>query len=121
MMALNRRVFLSASLTVGVGGGLQLMLSLKPADGPEARAIIELTGHFRDLASIRHAGQEALRQLPEGTDVASLILDVDPERPPEVLRREIQEQYAAGNTVDLGGWPIAVTEARIYALVALAN
>ena len=44
-----------------------------------------------------------------------------PERTPEALSQEIRKQYAAGDTLELGGWPIALTEARIYALVALAN
>lgn len=120
-MPLNRRVFLFASLTVAVGGSLQLLLSCRSGDGTETRAVIELTGHFPDLESVRRVGREALRKLPGGVDVAGLIVDVVPERTPEALRQEIREQYVAGDTLELGGWPIAVTEARIYALVALAN
>jgi hypothetical protein len=121
MMALTRRVFLSASLTVGLGTGLQLLLSCRSEDGAETRVVLELTGHFSDLESIRRVGREALQKLPEGVDRARLLVDVVPQRSSEALRQEIQEQYAAGDTVKLGGWPIALTEARIYALVALSG
>jgi hypothetical protein len=121
MMALTRRVFLSASLTVGLGTGLQLLLSCRSEDGTETRVVLELTGHFSDLESIRRVGREALQKLPEGVDRARLLVDVVPQRSSEALRQEIQEQYAAGDTVKLGGWPIALTEARIYALVALSG
>jgi hypothetical protein len=120
-MPLNRRVFLSASLTVAVGGSLQLLLSCRSEDGTETRALIELTRHYSDLESIRRVGREALQKLPGEIDIASLIDDVVPTRLPEALRGEIREQYEAGKTLLLGGWPIALTEARIYALVALAR
>jgi len=120
-MALTRRVFLSASLTVGLGTSLQLLLSCRSEDGTETRVVLELTGHFSDLESIRRVGREALQKLPEGVDRARLLVDVVPQRSSEALRQEIQEQYAAGDTVKLGGWPIALTEARIYALVALSG
>jgi hypothetical protein len=121
MMALTRRVFLSASLTVGLGTSLQLLLSCRSEDGTETRIVLELTGHFSDLESIRRVGREALQKLPEGADRARLLVNVVPQRSSEALRQEIQEQYAAGDTVKLGGWPIALTEARIYALVALSG
>lgn len=120
-MLLKRRMFLSASLTVAAGGGLELLLSCTPRQGAEARAVVELSRHFSDLESVRRVGREALQKLPEGTDFETLIAVVFPQRSPEELRNEIQEQYRRGETMDLGGWPIALTEARIYALVALAN
>lgn len=118
-MVLSRRVFISASLTVAAGGGLQLLISCKPPEGPETRAVVELSMHFSDLESVRRVGRQALQKLPEGTDFETLIAAVVPQRSPAELRHEIQEQYLRGETIELSNWPIAWTEARIYALVAL--
>lgn len=120
-MLLERRMFLSVTLTVAVGGGLQLLFSCKPHEGNETRAVVDLSSRFSDLASVRRVGREALEKLPGDTDIEALIAVVLPQRTPQQLREEIQEQYRRGETTELGAWPIALTEARIYALVALSN
>ncbi len=120
-MLIKRRAFISASLAVAAGGSLQLLLSCKQERGTEETAVVELSRHFPDLESVRRVGQEALRMLPEDTTLETLIAAVIPQRPARELRREIEGQYLRGDTVELENWPIAVTEARIYALVALSN
>jgi len=120
-MRLERRTFLSVSLTFAVGGGLHLLFSCKPREGKEAQAVVDLSSRFSDLASVQRVGREALQKLPGDTDIEALIAVVLPQRTPEQLREEIREQYRRGETTELGAWPIALTEARIYALVALAN
>ena len=120
-MLIGRRMFISASLTVAAGGGLQLLLSCKPPEGAETSVVLKLSRHFPDLESIRRTGEAALQVLPEGTDLETLIAEVIPQRPALELRHEIQQQYLRGETIEIENWPIAVTEARIYALVALAN
>ena len=120
-MLLKRRTFLSASLTVAAGGGLQLLLSCTPDEGVRVQAVIELSKRFSDLESIRRVGRAALLKLPDGTDLDSLIAVVLPQRSPEELRSEIREQYRRGETLAIGDWQIALTEARICALIALSK
>ncbi len=120
-MSIDRRTFLSATLFMSVGGAATLVISCRDAQRGTVQAQIELAGHFRDLPTIEIVGLEAIEMLPEGADAERLVELVAPERGPLVLQREIRDQYARGETVKLRGWSLALTEVRIYALVALAR
>lgn len=119
-MPITRRTFLTVSVGATAGGGLQLLLACQPRDGAGSAAVVEISGQFRDLASVEHVGAEALRKLG-GPEAQALIEAVAPERGMPALRSEIREQHARGDTLDLGGWRVSRTEAGIYALVALAR
>ena len=118
-MATDRRTFLSAALSLSVGGALTLVFACRRQGERIVQAQVELSGHFRDLAAIGLVGREATRRLPEGEDAWQLRERIAPERGTPALQAEIRDQYARGETVLLRGWPLALTEARIYAFVAL--
>jgi hypothetical protein len=120
-MAIDRRTFLSATLSLSIGGAVTLGIACRRNEGRVVRTQIELSGHFRDLSTIGVVGREALEKLPAGPDAEKLLELIAPERGIQALQREIQDQYARGETVELRGWPLALTEARIYAFVALGQ
>lgn len=118
-MSVNRRAFLSAAVSLTAGGIVTLVLSCRRDEGRIVRAQIELSSHFHDPEAIELVGREAAEALPEGPDVERILDLVAPERGSSVLRQEIRSQYARGQTLRLRGWPVAMTEARIFALLAL--
>ena len=73
---------------------------------------------FTELESMRAVGHTYLELHPDET-LSKLLAELDPARGFAALDAEIRKQYAAGEVVSIAGWVIALTEARIYAVVAL--
>jgi len=84
---------------------------------PEPTALV-LPATFTDLASMRVVGKKYL-ELNPGETMQKLLSELKPARGFAALETEIRKQYATGDVVRVAGWVIALTEARIYAVVAL--
>lgn len=113
MIALTRRAF----LCVIAGGALQFGFFRCADGGGESQAVVELRTLFRNPAGLEVVGSEAIKALPPGVDADALLKIVAPERGISQLRNEILQQYGLGETLDVGGWPIAVTEMRVFVLL----
>ncbi len=118
MMETTRRAFVTASLCLLAGGAVYLVILRRQVGGGDTRYELKLADSFRDLESVKLIGKAALEILPEERDIDRLITLIAPERGLESLRREIHEQYRRGEVRELQGWPLSLTELRIFALVA---
>jgi hypothetical protein len=88
----------------------------EPAKGATEPTDLVLPAGF-DLASMRIVGKKYLELHPE--TLSKLLTELKPTRGFPALDVEIRKQYASGEVVRVDGWVLAVTEARIYAVVAL--
>jgi hypothetical protein len=92
-------------------------------DGPEAGTDagpgdLELPACFTQLESLRRVGLRYLELNPSLT-LNEVMGALRPGRGFAALEAEIRDQYARGHVVRLDGWPLALTELRIYAALAL--
>ena len=87
-------------------------------DAPPAPPRLELPACFDDLDGVRRVGRRYLELNPLLTP-SELLKELKPGRGFAVLEAEIRDQYARGEVVRLDGWPLALTELRLYAAVAL--
>ena len=117
-MKTSRRTFVTASLSLLAGGAIYLVILRRQVGGGDTRHELKLADSFRDLESVRLVGKAALEILPDARDIDQLITLIAPERGLESLRREIHEQHRRGEVRELQGWPLSLTELRIFALVA---
>jgi hypothetical protein len=57
--------------------------------------------------------------------LADALCETDPIKSPETMRRRIanrvRRDFAEGAIVDVDGWLLSVTEARVYALISLGS
>jgi hypothetical protein len=117
----SRRDLVVLAVTI-VAGGVVLTVGgcngSEPTKGPAEPADLVLPAGFTELASMRIVGKRYLELHPEET-LAKLLAVLKPSRGFPALDVEIRKQYASGEVVHLAGWVIALTEARIYAVVAL--
>jgi hypothetical protein len=92
----------------------------EPEGGDGAMAgQLGLPACFTQLDSMRRVGRRYLQLNPSLT-WNDLLSALRPERGFAALEAEIREQYARGQLIPLDGWPLAVTELRIYAALALS-
>lgn len=68
---------------------------------------------------MRTVGRRYL-ELNPALGLDDLLSELDPGRGFSVLESEIREQYARGEVALIDGWPLALTELRLYAVVALS-
>ena len=119
--ALSRRDLVLLGVKIVAGG---VAFSIIGCDGSEPAkaepADLVLPAGFTELASMRIVGKKYLALHPEET-LAKLLAELKPARGFQALDVEIRKQYASGNVVKLAGWVVALTEARIYAVVALRS
>jgi len=88
------------------------------AASPAADLIAAL---FSDVASAVAVGAGCLRSLPGAPPTPAAMLDaIAVHRSPARLRAQIRRDFATGDMVEVGGWLLSATEARLYALAALA-
>lgn len=73
-----------------------------------------------DFESAAAVGRRYLETLPRDNDRAALRAELIPLLEHDGLARIREREFAAGETVILGGWVLTRTEARICALAALA-
>lgn len=100
-----------------IGGLLNILVPDLAAAGRLGRSY--LSAHPAELDSQRLAdGVLGPLRLPAAADA----IDSTPET---VLiaraRRVVVDDYVAGRVVDIDGWVLSITEARLYALAALAD
>jgi hypothetical protein len=105
-----------------VAGGIALTVvgcnGTEPTKGAAEPTELVLPAGFTELASMRIVGRKYLEVHPDET-LQKLLTELKPSRGFAALDVEIRKQYASGAVVHLEGWVVALTEARIYAVVAL--
>lgn len=137
MAAIDRRRFFGAVVLIGT------LLAVRPrgvlgrvkrnAVSPEEAVAQALTRIVTDRRSARKVGIEYLRGAPEERDPWRLVarlrapwpeesLEValaSPGKLKELVASRVRDDFENGRTVSVGGWVLARTEARLYALTAL--
>jgi hypothetical protein len=110
--------------SAAAGAGVHFLLTQDTPKDALRAALSALT----DNAAAGELGQRYLNATPHEGEV-SLLLDqlaavVGTESAIEgmvaALRGQIEREFLDGDIVDAGGWVLARTEARLYALIALA-
>ncbi len=131
----DRRRFLAAAIA-----GIGLLATRRPFPVPHDGAalppsVARLAGLLADGGSARHIGRLYLQQAPWERDVRALarrIVDSLPGRPGaldrvgdagarRLIEQRIRQDFADGLTTSVDGWVLSVTEARLYAVTALAE
>ena len=128
---LTRRKLLASIAVLAGGGGLAAWLGLRWRSRTE-RAVLELAAELPAAAGeIGRRYLAGLKAKPNREELAhSLAAELD-KRPTPVGRGQavrtvaarvaaaVRAEYTAGETVEVDGWVLARTEARLYALRAL--
>jgi hypothetical protein len=124
--------FLAGAIAWPVGGPVLLPGSKQP-DLQESLQHLLLTifSNFRSGCAI---GTACLKSLPNGEStgrqlsnkiIAHALRDTNTMKSKEAVRRRIANQvrldFAQGAVVSVDGWLLSLTEARVYALVALSS
>jgi hypothetical protein len=130
------RRFVNALLAIALAwpaSGTVPSLMPKQADpqDPLQRLLMSI---FRSRRSACAIGRACLNSLPKeekaGCNIwnkifADALCETEPIKSRETMRRRIANQvrrdFANGAIVDVDGWLLSVTEARVYALVALCS
>ena len=116
---MKRRQFLHHTLILGASVYTGLCVRSFHPDHWAA----ELTHFFRHPNSARHVGQAYLRLNPEEADLSHLleILGANTAQPPlrPMLLAQLRQDFEAGRMVNVQGWMLAQTEARLCAVAAL--
>lgn len=115
----TRRRFLATGFA-GFGGALVLHLWRLPM-GIDREPLVRFRSRFQNLESVELVGQEYLKRTPGENDLAVLLALVDIDRGAEAIELDIRSEYRKDDVVRVGGWPLSVSEARIYAIVALSK
>lgn len=127
---LSRRQFIAAALALAAGGLLPDALVAGAVPDSAAR----LTDVLGDLAAAGRLGRAYLADRPDEADAGQLVrqvrlaLEARSGPPPtgrdelaEALTALVQDEYVTAALVPTDGWLLAPTEARLYALAALAD
>jgi hypothetical protein len=132
---ISRRRFLASAAATGVGAA---GVALRPW-----RAVVRfvdpttagrLAGVFADRASAAALGRRYLRAHPAAASVDRLcdgvvarladgrraIAEADEDGLRRLLAGAVREDFASDRVIDVDGWVLSATEARLYALAALA-
>lgn len=132
----TRRGFLLTALLGVLGAGVLSGGCQPPADTDAALSSWLLSGYSADRDAIARLGKAYLRAYPAEGDRNTLLAAIDKAvlahldggepasadhaQPGAVLQRTVRAEYAADSVVVVGGWVLSVTEARLYAAIALA-
>jgi hypothetical protein len=132
---ISRRTFLTG-LAAGIAGGIiGLRIHFHRGTGPGTGDAKRLAGLIDHTDSAVLLGRFYLDGVPQEADPAHLVdlIGAAPEPAPptadagaeESLRRRVAEQiradFLSDNTVAVDGWLLALTEARLCALVSLLH
>jgi hypothetical protein len=125
---LDRRQFITAAL--GLVAGTLLPAGRLAADAGAGN----LVGMLADPAAAARVGRAYLDAVPAEADADLLVehlvdslrarggaLPSDPEALRPALADLVQDEYITAELVAVDGWPLAPSEARLYALAALAG
>lgn len=130
---MNRRDFLWLLLGAGSAVLTQPTLGNLPQIIPGSVSSSALTAIFRQPESAAAVGKAYLAQQPTEASVYKLVdlivSEIAAETPKwytlgldgvkQLLQEQMQRDFASEKTVKLQGWLVSLTEARLYALVAL--
>lgn len=113
---------------LGIGGSLWMVLGSCRGDGdPQDPRVLELWGLFSDRADVKTVGREVLRARRDWRSADLLVAELfgDPqwgraEPTEQVLLDRIRADLKDGRIVLVDRWVLAETEARLYALAAMA-
>ncbi len=125
MSVLSRRRFLGGAAGCWLPAGLRRL-----ADAPLAAAF---AGVVLDPKSAARLGHRCLAERPEwprdaralsrlvlpGACERGAFLVAAPARRRQLLRERIAEDFAAGRTMEVGGWVLAETESLVAAMLAV--
>ncbi len=131
----TRRAFLLAAAATAAGGTLYLGARRRSADvaaasSPWSRWLLDAN----NLSAVRRLGEAYLEAQPAEREAETLnaLIDkalgasqregdagADADAAGVALQRRVREEYARGEVVNLIGWVVSVTEARLYALVSI--
>ncbi|MBK5288074.1 MAG: hypothetical protein JJE46_06370 [Acidimicrobiia bacterium] len=127
---ISRRAFVAAV------GGLSLAVVVAACD-PGSQSNVELgrlTSVFPDRAAMVSLGRHAIQRREIGDNAATVERDVRPAgasaswlttTKPDQLRRHLRDaataDFEAGRIVDVAGWNVSLTIARVAALFYLAS
>ncbi len=130
-LSLSRRDFI-LSLLSGIAAAATLQGCGSPADtGQIAQRISQTIG---DTAAAKRFGAAYLRDHPDDTGIEILLERIDEKLIPEFgqgmdlddpqllaqhLDKQIRNEYRHSEVVQVEGWILSRTEARLYALIAL--
>ena len=123
-MAMDRRQFLQFS-TAGVVAGLTAAACAGDADSLARPALLDMLGPAR----ARALGARYRQMVPRENDADALRAAIQGGArsqlrrlwvPPPSVADQVRDDFAAGRTVVVNGWVLAVTEARQCALLSLA-
>ncbi|NEX23258.1 hypothetical protein G3480_23665 [Thiorhodococcus mannitoliphagus] len=123
-LRLTRRELLALTLAAGLLRGLPQtasaaqtateplldVVSNRAAAAVLGRAYLVAHPEEADLARLRTLLQERLRT--DVSDEASILVRIE---------RQLRNDYIRGDLVEVDGWLLSLTEARLYALAALAR
>jgi hypothetical protein len=132
----TRRGFLLTALVGVLGAGVFSAGCQSPADTDAALTDWLLSGYSADRDAAARLGRAYLRDYPAESDRDALSAAIDRAvlahldggeaasadraRLGAALQRTVRAEYAADSVVVVGGWVLSVTEARLYAAIALA-
>ena len=71
------------------------------------------------MKGVEEIGRAYLETHPEEADPAVLAKLLEPERGWPALEARIRSDYRENRVIRLKGWPLSITEARLYAWVTL--
>jgi hypothetical protein len=122
-MTRRQAVFILA----GAGGGAGLIFALTRLRGPSPSAV-EAAFDLRSKSAWHELGKRYLAQFPTDRDPAAWDAGMseafEKRSGGQALRRALSDQvlrdFERGNTVDIEGWTLSRTEARLAALAALS-
>lgn len=113
----RRDVLVGAGLAAG-GAALAAFVAL---GGKPRRATATLGNRFRVPGSAVAIGRRYLDDHPAERDAEALRRAVLPEAGFVALQARMAADLDAGRTTTVGGWILSVSEARLYALLALES
>jgi hypothetical protein len=136
--ALTRRQFIAAALSLTAGGLSMSLAEATAARGSESNAPLSASADMlevlSDPAASARFGRAYLAEHPAEADVKVLIeqlsaavgsrrgtVPTDPDALTAALVAVIEHEYATLPPRRIGGWLLAPSEARLYALAALAG
>lgn len=89
-------------------------------DAYNREAVVRLGQAYRAAHASEREGPVLLDRIDQALAVAAAT-ESDLKDPAVVLQSRVRHEYARGEVVRVSGWVLSVTEARLYALVALQS
>jgi hypothetical protein len=130
---IDRRRLLSVLLGTGAAAVVSSLVSPVTPMAPPLPPQAALLGVLSELDGARSIGIEYLEQFPSEASASQLLTMIVQHRPHVLrtsmteaearifLQRAVRQDFHHGHTVELNGWVVSQTEARLCALAAMAK